>query len=275
MKLNLIGEGVRHTSNGHTGKSSTHGKYNRLVEWTENFPAVVESEHTVYIDYAMRHVETDPVSKHKYAWLIESKFITPDVVQSVASQYEAYFTRFKYIFTHNRELLNLDNRFKFVPATGFWIKEAKIYDKTKLVSMISSNKRMCQGHLYRLHWVHRLRDQLDLYGRGFNEIESKEEGLCDYMFSVAIENGSYSTYFTEKILDCFAAGTVPVYFGSPDIGDYFNTDGIIMLDENFDISQLTPELYYSKMDAIKDNLERVKEMETPEDWFCEKYLKNE
>ena len=35
------------------------------------------------------------------------------------------------------------------------------------------------------------------------ENENKEVGLCDYMFSVVIENGIYETYFTEKILDCF------------------------------------------------------------------------
>ena len=50
-------------------------------------------------------------------------------------------------------------------------------------------------------------DHVDFYGRGFEtEIVRKEEGLCDYMFSIAIENASYETYF-EKLLDCFATGT--------------------------------------------------------------------
>ena len=107
-------------------------------------------------------------------------------------------------------------------------------------------------------------DQLDLFGRGFNEIENKEEGLCDYMFSVAIENGQYETYFTEKILDCFATGTIPVYLGAPDIGNYFNLDGIVNLSEEFDVSE---EIYYSKIEAVKDNLERAKKMEiNNDDW---------
>ena len=55
------------------------------------------------------------------------------------------------------------------------------------------------------------------------------------MFSIAIENASYETYFTEKLLDCFATGTIPVYYGAPDIGDYFNKDGIIDLSEEFDV----------------------------------------
>jgi hypothetical protein len=77
------------------------------------------------------------------------------------------------------------------------------------------------------------------------------------MFSVTIENDEYETYWSEKILDCFACGTIPVYHGAPDIGDYFNMDGIILLTDDFKVSDLTPELYYSKMDAIKDNFERT------------------
>ena len=34
------------------------------------------------------------------------------------------------------------------------------------------------------------------------------------MFSVCIENDVYDTYFTEKILDCFATGTIPIYKGT-------------------------------------------------------------
>ena len=136
--------------------------------------------------------------------------------------------------------------------------------------MISSNKEMCEGHRLRLEWVDRIGDQVDLYGRGFNEIENKEDGLCDYMFSVAIENGQYKTYFTEKLLDCFATGTIPVYLGAPDIGNYFNKDGIIDLSDEFDISE---DLYYSKMDAIKENLEKAMKMEVLEDFIWDEYLK--
>jgi len=90
------------------------------------------------------------------------------------------------------------------------------------------------------------------------------------MFSVAIENGQYETYFTEKLLDCFATGTIPVYLGAPDIGNHFNKDGMIDLSEEFDISD---EIYYNKMDAIKENLEKAKSMEVLEDFIWENYLK--
>ena len=86
---------------------------------------------------------------------------------------------------------------------------------------------------------------------------------------MAIENGEYETYFTEKLLDCFATGTIPVYLGAPDVGDHFNKDGIIDLTEEFEVSE---EIYYSKMDAIKENLEKAKEMEVLEDFIYRRYF---
>jgi hypothetical protein len=137
-----------------------------------------------------------------------------------------------------------------------------------MISLITSNKSFTSGHKTRLEYVDKIGSQVDLYGRGFNEIEYKEDGLCDYMFSVAIENDFYETFFTEKILDCFATGTIPVYLGAPDIGDYFNMDGIILLSDEFDVSE---EIYYNKMDAVIDNLERVKKFEVLEDFIWTTY----
>jgi hypothetical protein len=94
------------------------------------------------------------------------------------------------------------------------------------------------------------------------------------MFSFAAENDTYDTYFTEKILDCFATGTIPIYMGTQKIVEYFNADGILFFDGNFDLNTLTPELYYSKMDAIKDNFERVQQYSVLDDWLFENYLKH-
>ena len=59
-----------------------------------------------------------------------------------------------------------------------------------------------------------------------------------------------------------------MYLGTPDIGKYFNKDGILDLTKEFYISE---ELYYNKMDAIKDNLERVKQFEVLEDFITNTY----
>ena len=92
------------------------------------------------------------------------------------------------------------------------------------------------------------------------------------MFSVGIENAVYDCYFTEKLTDCFACGTIPIFYGSRGVTKYFNEDGIIFLDDEFDLSSLTPDLYYSKMDAVKDNLERAIEFPIAEDYLYQTYF---
>ena len=263
-KFNLVGNSFTHVSGGNKGYS-VHGKESKHVEWVFDG----SGEATFYVDNTLEQAFIDEVSGPKYGWLLESKFVTPQIVDAVRMFPEKYLETFDLIFTHNKDLLNIDSKFKWCPAQGFWIKEPKIYEKTKMISMIASNKSFTEGQQNRLQWVEMLRDQVDLYGRGFNEIANKEEGLCDYMFSVVIENGVYESYYTEKILDCFATGTIPVYLGSPDIGEHFNSEGIIQLSEEFEVSD---EIYFSKLGAIKDNLERVKELEVLEDFIYLNYL---
>lgn len=263
-KFNLIGDTFTHLTGGNKGYS-VHGKESKYIEWVKD-PSL---EVSFYVDDTIQTAFNDKVEGKKYAWILESKYIKPQIVSLVKNNYERYVDTFEAIFTHNQELLALDQKFKWCPAQGFWIQEPKIYEKTKMISMISSNKMMTEGQRTRLRWVEMLQDQIDIYGRGINEIALKEEGLCDYMFSVVIENGFYESYFTEKIMDCFATGTIPVYKGSPDIGKYFNKDGIIDLSEEFDVSE---EIYNSKMDAIKDNLERVKQYEVLEDFIYLNYF---
>jgi len=263
-KINLVGNTFTHLTGGNKGYS-VHGKESKYIEWVSD-----GGDATFYIDNTINDGIQDNRTGPKYLWLLESKFIKPGLVESIIENRQLVEDTYDTIFTHDQRLLSLGDKYKWVPAQGTWIKEPKIYEKSKMISMISSNKRMCEGHLKRLEWVEKIGDQVDLYGRGFNEIAEKEEGLCDYMFSVAIENGEYETYFTEKLLDCFATGTIPVYLGAPDVGEHFNLDGIIILSDEFDVSE---DIYYSKMDAIMDNLERAKEMEILEDFIYTRYLK--
>ncbi|MFZ9376807.1 MAG: glycosyltransferase family 10 domain-containing protein [Candidatus Fonsibacter ubiquis] len=262
-KFNLVGNTFTHLTNGNKGYS-VHGKESKTIKWKFDSNLGI----SFYIDNQLDTAFVDDVKGIKYGWLLECKFIIPEIMQNVKTYYKKYFEVFRYIFTNDKELLNLDSRFKWCPAGGFWIKDPKIYIKSKLISCISSNKSAIPGHLNRLKWIDKISNRVDLYGRGFNEIVNKEDGLCDYMFSVAIENSVYNTYFTEKILDCFATGTIPIYLGTSDIGEHFNNDGIILLTNNFDISE---DLYYNKMDAIKDNLQRVKKFEILEDFIFTTY----
>lgn len=251
-KYNIVGACWTHYENG-VKNSSILNHETKYIEWVTDGSA----EETFYVDQALSLAFDDIKSTKKYGWIYEPTQIYPHIFEDVKKNYLKYVEIFDAIFTFNKELLELHEKFKSVYQFGTWIIQPKIYQKTKLVSMISSNKIMCQGHLYRLKWVEKLKNKVDLYGVGFNPIQCKEDGLKDYMFSVAIENSKYETYFSEKIQDCFATGTIPIYYGAPDIGKIFNPDGIITLTDDFDISILTPELYHAKLDAVKENFEII------------------
>ena len=137
---------------------------------------------------------------------------------------------------------------------------------------MKTNKNETNGHKMRHDFINKYRNNMDLYGRGFKEINLKEEGLNDYMFSIVIENDNYDTYFSEKILDCFATGTIPIYWGTRKITNYFDENGIIFI-ENLKIEDLNKELYMSKIESIKYNFEKVLDYEITEDFIYKKYIK--
>lgn len=250
----------------------------KSFEWT-----VKDCPITVFIDSAIaggiQWQKTNKTSL-KVAWVCESRSIFHEYsfpVDTWENHIEKIASSYDYIFVSDRRWCDKVSNIKFCFAGSNmpWISPvSEVTLKTKLVSLIASKKKLTFGHKLRHLLAEKYKDKLDLYGAGiastrFGEREipwpDKSEATIPYMFSVVIENDRYTTYFTEKLTDCFASGTVPIYWGAPDIENYFNKDGIILLTPDFDFSTLTPELYASKSEAVKDNLERVKRMELSDD----------
>ncbi|HEX2853357.1 MAG TPA: glycosyltransferase family 10 [Opitutaceae bacterium] len=105
--------------------------------------------------------------------------------------------------------------------------------KTGDLSWITSNLAVNAGHRRRLAFLARLKAggvKFDLFGRGFQPIPDKWDGIAPYRYAIAVENHSAPHYWTEKIMDCFLAGTMPIYFGAPNIADYFPAESFVWLD---------------------------------------------
>lgn len=83
------------------------------------------------------------------------------------------------------------------------------------------------------------------------------------MFHVAVENSKHNNYFTDKVLDCFGTKTLPIYWGAPNIGEWYDERGIITFNDENElveiINKLTPEDYYSRLPYIENNYELVKQ----------------
>ena len=111
--------------------------------------------------------------------------------------------------------------------------------KTKLISVVSSNKAFTSGHLKRIEFVERLKeyygDKLDVFGRGYRDFQDKLEVTRPYKYQIVIENTSAKYYWTEKIADCYIGESYPIYYGCTNIGDYFPEGSYTAIDiNNFD-----------------------------------------
>lgn len=267
VKLNMLSRNFAHDKGSTANKAPIH------IEWCFNS---YSNPISVYLDNDwVKGVQDSKNGKKNFLWLIESRKFDGDAIGGIKNNLDSVLNSFEEIWTHNDELLKLDPKFKWCPAYGSYIKDFGIHEKTKNVSMITSSKRWTRQHEIRHDFAIKNKDKMDVFGRGINEIKNKEEGLNDYRFSFAFENDTYDTYFTEKILDCFATGTIPIYMGTSRIVEYFNPNGIMFTDGGeFDFNILTEELYASKMDAIKENFEIVKKYSILDDWIFENYIIN-
>lgn len=110
-----------------------------------------------------------------------------------------------------------------------------VNQKTGDVSWVTSNNNLFPQHKVRLGFIAYLKQQsypFALLGRGFTPIQDKFDGIYPYKYTIAAENYIGPNYFTEKIIDAFLSWTMPIYYGSPNITDYFPAESMIRVDLN-------------------------------------------
>lgn len=223
----------------------------------------------------------DKVGKIKIAWLFEGRTFK-------LSNYE-YIERnhheFDYIFTWDKELLDLNNtlnmeKFIFIPYGGSWINESEnaIYEKHKNVSIVASNKKFLTGHYLRHDVIAKHKDKFDgIYGYGYNPVQSLLTAYKDYRFTVVIENEQRDYGFSEKIVTPMLCGTIPIYWGCPSVGSFFDKNGIISFDtiEELEgiLNSLTEEKYLDMIQSVSNNFEIAKKFSLMENYVAEELTK--
>ncbi|MFP4487243.1 MAG: glycosyltransferase family 10 domain-containing protein [Campylobacterales bacterium] len=109
----------------------------------------------------------------------------------------------------------------------------KIY-KSKLLSVISSNKTISKGHKERLEFVQKLKnyfgEQIDLFGHGLNDFSDKWDVIAPYKYHIVLENTSQKYYWTEKLSDCYLGEAYPIYYGCTNLNEYFNDKAFSYID---------------------------------------------
>jgi hypothetical protein len=265
LRVNLRDVGFAHHT---TSKYATLYGDSNLFEWDRTCS---QPGPTVHTDGFLN----DDVSQYpgdKVAWLTEPVVIAPGMYDWIRANHHLFVE----VWSHNEDVLrfceNVGRPCVFVHGACSFVEPAsqRVGSNSKLCSFIASSKNWAPGHRLRQEVRGQLPGWVDSFGHGFAPLENKSDGLRDYAFSIAIENSVQDTYFTEKLVDCFSTGTVPIYWGTRAIEKYFNTDGVIHFDRVDELPGILQSLsvddYLRRMPAIVGNFEHAKGFHVPEEW---------
>jgi hypothetical protein len=132
-------------------------------------------------------------------------------------------------------------------------------DKKFKLSHVMSSKDFLPGHSLRHKTAEIIRKQrsFELLFPDNIPTQQKYKLFEDSMFHISIENSQNHNYISEKIIDCFMSYTVPIYWGCPNISDYFNPEGIIFFETEDELEKilnnLTIDDYEKRKNAVTEN----------------------
>ena len=171
---------------------------------------------TCNVDLLLAEPKSVHAKYYRILWLLRRKF------SLILSRYPEYANKYNNVIS--------------VQVAETWVQAESISNllwesRDRLCSIIASNKKDLIGHQLRHQVVNVIKEKklpIDVLGRAYQPFEHKWEGLIPYKYSVVIENNSELHYFSEKLLDAFMCNTIPIYWGAPNISDYFDIDGMIV-----------------------------------------------
>lgn len=243
-----------------------------IANWGFKLDCTVDVPTELYVD-CIRGCQNKNDSK-KILLLFEPEEFSKSE-QSVINNHK----HFDYILTHNEKILNSCPNAILFEFGSTWIGDDYAYPEKRFeVSTLVGFKNFTHGHKMR-HELWKNKDRITVPNRfflskdsrgllgtgGYPVLGEKKDALFESQFHIVIENARRKYWFTEKLIDCFKTKTIPIYWGCTNIGDYFNTDGMIIVDNINDIyyacNNLTEEDYKKMLPAVEENYEKGKEFE--------------
>lgn len=267
QNINFVDLNIKHANS--YNDALEYGRPNNFLHYETDLLYKSEKYHslndvTIYTDLCLKKV-LEVESKYNIAWLMEPRAFFPkcyEDIENLISNYDAVFTYDSKLFEQ------YPNKCFFTPADGVFVDTETTFKKNikkeKMFSHIYSSKTQLEGHKFRHTIASHIKKQnlnVDLFGNGSpTPLDRKSDGLRPYKFSIVIENNRDKNYFTEKIIDAFICRTIPIYWGAPNISNWFDMGSIITFDTLEDLqnilSSLTEEDYQNSFDSLMENYHR-------------------
>jgi len=220
----------------------------------------------LYVD----KIPTTPKNSVRFLWVIE-----PDEVSKMKQRIIDNHDKYDFILAYDTDILSKCKNSILFPYGTTWIKD---FDFTKekeySITSIVGGKKMCSNHPLRHLLIDKVNDVTNIPVNLYNSVNKPYVGVKNLktiqsktyknevfysQFHIAIENTTQDNWFTEKLIDCFQSKTVPIYIGCPNIGDFFDVNGIIHATDLDDLIEkcksINENTYSNMLESIERNYE--------------------
>ena len=208
----------------------------------------------------------------RIAIIIEPRTIQPHIYNWIMQHY----SDFAYVFSHDEKVLTLPNAKRIYFMN--WYETFNV-PKEKNISMVCSDKVMCEEHRQRQQLADVLGNRVDHYGM------YKAGKWCDYyecrapyLFEVVVDNNWEGYWASEKLANPLASMTIPIYLGGKHLPEDIDTNGIIQAENIEQIPDIVDEvlkkplmMYIDRYNAIMRNYNIIRRYKVFEDWFYTEY----
>ena len=166
-----------------------------------------------------------------------------------------HFVEYEYFFDFknnpaNKEIVAYQNH-KKNKFCNFMASNYRAKERINFVKELMKRKRVdCLGPvLYNMENKKNI-GKCDQNGGYIDWRHEKLETIKEYKFTIAFENEQAYNYVTEKIYQPFIAGSIPIYWGAPNINEFFNPKCFINVNDFDSYQQAIDEIL-----KINDNEE--------------------
>jgi hypothetical protein len=226
----------------------------------------------IKVSISVDNLTYDKDADYRILFLAEPYAIAPTINEGALRNSHA----FDRIYTFGQAILDKYKTAELFPWGSSWLdfKDLKI-NKKNHITFVTSSKSQAPGHELRLSIYDVLANLEQVNGLEIYQHQSppfhqrRNDFFESAKFHIAVENSQQKNYFTEKVIDCFASKTIPIYYGCPNLDDWFNMDGVITFNSIKDLENIfeyiDEDYYDSRQAAIEENYEIAKKFHSDND----------
>ena len=186
--------------------------------------------------------------------------IEPKSIRNSFDFIKKYYNYYDLILAWDKQILNFCPNSKRFIFGDCWIDISNFNaKKTNNISFLMSNKQHTLGH--------RLRHQIFDYLQTINNanysilsiqtpprINNKDIIFVSSKYSIIVENEKEPNWITEKLIDCLVTKTIPIYWGAPNIEEFFDMRGILVFDTLEELKYILDNINMLEYDTLEDTI---------------------